>query len=53
MVTQLGGTEQWVDNLEQGKALAASSQEATLRRQRGMCEPACAPALICVLNITV
>lgn len=41
MVTQLGGTEQWVYNLEQGKALQASAQQQSIG-QRGMYKSVCA-----------
>lgn len=45
MVTQLSGTEQWVFNLEQGKALQASAQQQSIG-QRGMCK--CAGVCFCV-----
>lgn len=69
MVTQLSGTEQWVFNLERGKALQASAQQQSIG-QRRVCvrvcvsvrESACPraraclvrePGLICVFNVTV
>lgn len=36
MVTQLSGTEQWVFNLEQGKALRAWAQQQSIG-QRQLC----------------
>lgn len=43
MVTQLSGTEQWVFNLERGKALQASAQQQSIGQRR-----VCLRACVCV-----